>query len=221
VHLGKTIAIGIVLFHTLAPSDCLPLWIAVSLLLTALLIYAGRARIKTLLLKNAAVFSFAAFFSLFMFFPVKKDGLKILPVFLSAFKIILVFNILAAGTSWLGKTGALFFVEMIPLLRMKLFLILLLRNLQGFKRNSNAIANQIRSRLELKGRQKLLIPKYYTRSLIMKELYAFHHHQAVIVSRLPDTIAIYSRGALETRDAALALTMICLAAASAALEAIR
>jgi hypothetical protein len=98
VHLGKTLAIGLILFHTLAPSDCLPLWLAASLLLTAILIYAGRARVKTLLLKNIAVFSFAAFFSLFMLFPVINYGLEILPVFLIAFKIILVFNILAAGT---------------------------------------------------------------------------------------------------------------------------
>ncbi|MCL2026779.1 MAG: hypothetical protein FWG92_08250, partial [Leptospirales bacterium] len=140
--------------------------------------------------------------------------------FLTIFKIILIFNISIAASGWLGRGGFLFCLRVVPVQRVKLFLLLLSRSLGTFGRNAKAAATGAQLRIELTGKQKFLIPKYYVRSLIMKELYSFYHNQAALVSRLHgDNIITYARSKFAVKDLLLACVMICAAFAGIFIQA--
>ncbi|MCL1911845.1 MAG: hypothetical protein FWG13_06545 [Leptospirales bacterium] len=146
-----------------------------------------------------------------MFFPAMNIAADNL---LTLFKIILIFNIFLAGSAWLGRNGFLFCLKLVPAQRIKLFLLLLSKNLGAFGRNARAAATGARLRIELTGKQKLLVPKYYMRSLVMKELYSFYHNQAALVSRLHGgSIAIYARNRFAAKDLRLACVILCAASA--------
>ena len=218
MHITKLIAIILVLLHTFIPIQNLQLYIGASILLALIMIYSGKTPPVSLFFKNIPMFLFAAVFFIFMFFPTMRltaDN------FLTLFKIILIFNISLAASAWLDRSGFLFCLRLIPIQRIKLFLILLSRSLGAFKRNTKAAATGVQLRIELNGKQKLLLPKYYTRSLIMKELYSFSHSQAALVSRIhSNNIAIYAQNAFAIRDLRLACIMLCIASVGIFVQAL-
>ena len=188
------------------------IWLIVSLLSIMLLFYAGAISVRQFLLRNMPIVSFAVIFSFFILFSAwlsnKPPDMHLL--YSTAAKIIFMFNIILAGTAWLGRDGLLFLVKHVPSPRFKMFFILLWRSINGLRRNSAGIVNQIRSRLDLNGRDKYLIPKFYVRNLIMKDLYAFHHNQAAVVSRLGEggDLSVWPVYIFKKKDIVLATVII-------------
>ncbi|MCL1865450.1 MAG: hypothetical protein FWF73_06530 [Spirochaetes bacterium] len=209
MHIAKLAAFFLLLFHTLIPAQNLQLYVVVSIFLTLIMIYSGGMPSTALFFKNIPMFFFAAVFFVFMFFP----GMTLsADKFLTLFKIILIFNISLAASSWLGRGGFLFCLKFISVQRLKLFLLLLSRSLASFERNVRAAAVGVQLRIELTGKQKLLVPKYYVRNLIMKELYSFQHSQAALASRLYDhNVTIYARNGFAVKD----LLSVCVMASAA------
>jgi len=217
MHIVKLAAIVLLLFHTFIPVQNLQLYIGVSIFLMLLMVYLGGTSPSSLFFKNIPMFLFVAVFSIFIFFSTMSVGAD---NFLTLFKIILIFNISLAASAWLGRNGFLFCLRLVPVQRIRLFLLLLSRSLGAFERNVKFAAIGVRLRIELTGKQKLLVPKYYTRSLIMKELYSFYHSQAALVSRgCGGSIAVYARNAFEVKDLPLACFMLCIAFAGIFVQA--
>jgi hypothetical protein len=206
MHIAKLAAIAALVFHTLTPARNLWAWVSVSLFLMFILIWLSQTRLSALFFKNVPMFFFTAVFFIFMFFSsesLTRDRTLVL------FKIALFFNVSLAASAWLGKGGLLFCVKIIRARRIKLFLLLLARSLAAFKRDARAAANQARLRLEPAGTRKLIIPKYYARNLVMKELYSFYHNQAALVSRMRGgAIPIYTQSAFNAKDMAAACAII-------------
>ena len=217
MHVAKLAALVLLLFHTFIPVQNLQLYAGVSVFLVLIIIYSGKMPLALLFFKNIPIFFFTAVFFVFMFFPAMNIAADNL---LTLFKIIFIFNISLAASAWLGRTGFIFCLMLVPFKRIKLFLILLSRSLGDFKRNTKAAVTGVRLRIELTGKQKLLVPKYYMRSLIMKELYSFYHSQAALVSRLrSDNIAIYGQNTFVIKDMRLACIMACVALADIFVQA--
>jgi hypothetical protein len=205
VHIAKLAAFFLLLFHTLFPPQNLSLYVGVSIFLTLIMIHSGGMSFTVLFLKNIPMLFFAAVFFAFMFSPVMTLTADKL---LTLLKIILIFNISLAASLWLGRAGFLFCLKLVSMQRLKLFLLLLSRSLGAFERNARAAATGVQLRIELTGKQKFLVPKYYMRCLIMKELYAFQHSQAALVSRLYDqNVAIYAQNRFVAKDLLYACVM--------------
>ncbi|MCL2026351.1 MAG: hypothetical protein FWG92_06060 [Leptospirales bacterium] len=217
MHIVKLFTLILLLFHTLMPVQNLHLYAGISVVLTLTVIRSGGMPPAMLLFKNIPILSFTIVFFIFMFFPAMTLTVD---NFLTVFKIILVFNISIAASGWLGRDGFLFCLKCVPVRRIKLFLLLLSRSLGTFGRNVKAATRGAQLRIELTGRQKLLIPRYYVRSLIMKELYSFYHNQAALVSRLHgDNIAIYTRNGFTVKDLLPVCITICVALAGIFIQA--
>ena len=213
MHLTKLFVIGLMLVYTLFFMPNHVVWPVVLLLLIGIMFAVVPLNIKQILFRNIPILSFAIFFSIFFFFSawLKGEAPDFYLLSVTTLKIIFVFNIMFAGTSWLGREGLLFLIKIVPTDRMKLFFILLYRSVNGLRRNSSGIANQIRSRLDLKGRDKLLVPRYYVRNLIMKDLYAFHHNQAALVSRIGmegSRLSVCPQSGVAVKDAVVAAVII-------------
>jgi len=217
MHIAKLAAFALSLFHMLIPAQNLQVYVCLSVFLTLIMIYSGGMPPSALFFKNAPMFFFAAVFFIFMFFPTMTLTTDKL---LTLLRMILIFNISVATSAWLGRGGFLFCLKVISIQRIKLFLLLLSRSLGAFEKNAKAAARWVRLRIELTGNQKLLIPKYYVRNLIMKELYSFQHSQAVLVSRLhDDNLAIYARNRFAVKDLLLACAIISVAFADIFIQA--
>lgn len=186
MHLTKLFVVGLLIIHVLFPAFKQIPWFIASAVSIGLLFYVTGLTFGRVLYRNIPIISFAVFFSLFILFSawLRNTPPNYVLLFMTAAKIIFIFNIMLAAVAWLGRNGLLFILKHIPSRRLKLFLMLLCRSIGGLRRNSAGIANQLRSRLDLSGRERFLIPRFYVRNLIMKDLYSFHHNQAALVSRL-------------------------------------
>ena len=217
MHIAKLIALAMLLFHTFIPVHNLQLYMGVSVVLMLIVICSGGMPFARLFLRNIPILFFMGVFFIFMFFPAMTFNVDKL---LILFRIILIFNIFLATSAWFGRSGFLFCLKLVPVQRIKLFLLLLSRSLGAFGKNARAAAIGVRLRIELTGRQKLLVPKYYVRNLIMKELYSFYHSQAALISRLHgDNVAIYIQNRFVAKDLLFACAMVCVASAGIFIQA--
>ncbi len=152
-----------------------------------------RVRSRTLLRKNYFIFAFAVIFSGFSVFSgILRGGIEWTVITATFYKIILVYNIVYLFGIWMGKNGFLRILSVLPGRRIRLFLILFHRTVYSFMNKSKLVLFQVRSRLELTTRDRLIIARYYIQNLLLKELYSFHYYQAALHTRVHHDVLPYS-----------------------------
>ncbi len=118
------------------------------------------------------------------------DGVRWERIVLISYKSIMIFNIVYLSGAWIGRRGMMDIVSMVPGQRVKLFLILFYRTAKTFLRTSRMVIFQVRSRMDITARTRLLLARYYVQNLLVKELYSYHFHQAALYTRLPGRIKL-------------------------------
>jgi len=141
--------------------------------------------------RNIFIIVFTIIFSSFALISgYLNDKIEYAQIAANAVKILLIFNIVYIGSLWSGKNGFLCLLNAMPLLRIKVFLLILHNMVLSFIKRSGLILYQLRSRLDL-SRQRGLVARYYVQNLLMKELYSIHLNQASIITRLHSDFDIY------------------------------
>ncbi|HON78647.1 MAG TPA: hypothetical protein PK544_09175 [Spirochaetota bacterium] len=108
-----------------------------------------------------------------------------------ALKIILIFNIFLGGMQWIGTGGYMYLLNRIPSVRVRLFFLLLGNNMLRIMRNNREIVRQIRSRITLTGKNRLIIARYYFQNMLFKELYSMQHSHGALVLRLGESVSCH------------------------------
>ncbi len=104
MHLIKALVLALLLFHIFMNAAHPLIWAAVSVSGAALLFFTGTSSPAAHLRKNIFIISFAVFFSCFIALSsvIHGEGIDIQYIALTAFRIIMVFNIIMLGTMWSG-----------------------------------------------------------------------------------------------------------------------
>jgi hypothetical protein len=144
--------------------------------------------------RNLVVLSFIIFYSVFGTITVFTAGGSYYTVSLISLKIILIFNIIWLSLRWLGTNGILCFMKAIPSEKIRLYLMLVAKGILVFKRNSDMIVMQIRSRLEPGRKSRGILVRYYIRNMIFRDIYSLHYLQAALYSRLPERLSVHTYG---------------------------
>ncbi len=155
-------------------------------LLLILMALQCRVRAGELIRKNIIFISFIISLVLLQVLSgIIHDGIRWDRIVLISFKSIMIFNIAYLSGAWIGRRGMMDMVSAVPSQRVKLFLILFYRTVKTFLRTSRMVIFQVRSRMNLTARTRLVLARYYVRNLLVKELYSYHFHQAALYTRLP------------------------------------
>ncbi len=191
----------------------------VSLLAPLLLILMAlqcRIRAGELIRKNIVFMSFIISLAVLQILSgIVHDGIRWDRIVLISFKSIMIFNIACLSGAWIGRGGMMDMVSAVPGQRVKLFLILFYRTVKTFLRTSRMILFQVRSRMDLTVRTRLMLAQYYVRNLLVKELYSYHFHQAALYTRLPGRIMFSACPQRITIHEALLAALIAAACAAA------
>lgn len=149
-----------------------------------LCIFSGQ-KIKELISKNIIIIISALSFSIFIAISALIEGRN--PDFnmILAFSIrtVLIFNLIIMGAAWLGTSGFIWFLGLIPSRAIQAYFLLFYRGISGFKRISPLVIHQIRSRINIKSGEKYLVPRYYIYNMMMKEINMLTYYQAALASR--------------------------------------
>ncbi len=187
-----TATAGLLLCAALAPVNGMNLLVIMAL--CAAMARRARVPVSRLAFRNAVVLGFAVFFMLAAAASALLRGEGALaPAARLAARTLLVFNAAYLGGEWIGRHGLLRVIDGIPSERVRLFLVLLARAVASFARNSGMIVMQLKSRIGLTARTRLLVARYYAQNLVYYELYALRHSQAALFSRLPERLCVYHR----------------------------
>ena len=135
--------------------------------------------------KNLLIFMFTAFFcGLALVSGMFRGEIEYSVIALDAMRILLMFNLLYAGVRWIGREGGYRIIAAMPSLRVRMFFVLFGRNFVSIARAHRSILDHLRSRLDFRWKNRILIARYYLQNIIEKEMYAYRYHQAVLVARL-------------------------------------
>jgi len=202
LQLVKLIAAFFLILSIVSPVNFLLPWGLVFIVNFIFLFVLCGMDVTALLKRNVIVLFFSLFWTLFIavsiYFNNQQDNYWI--NFLVIIRLFMVYNAIVLSTEWLGKNGFLYIITSLRSERIKLYLLLLNRSIGSFRKIQSQIMYQIQSRLDLKSREKYLIPRYYTVNIISKELYSFQHYQAALLSRLPDQLIINHTAGISKND---------------------
>ncbi|HQP48194.1 MAG TPA: hypothetical protein PKX12_05645 [Spirochaetota bacterium] len=142
--------------------------------------------------RNIFILSFSIVFAGFSFVSGYIDGIaRLNDSVILAVKIVFVFNILLGGMRWIGGSGYLYLLNRVPGIRLRLFFLLLGNNLVRMARNNREIVRQIRSRMAVTGRNRLVLARYYFQNMLFRELYSMGHSHGAMVLRLGESLRCY------------------------------
>ncbi|HPJ34811.1 MAG TPA: hypothetical protein PK358_08260 [Spirochaetota bacterium] len=150
-----------------------------------------RVTVMEIFKKNTIVLSFAVFYLVFGAISalISDKGYELM--FIICLKIILIYNVIWFSFKWLGTRGLMGIIAFIPWERLKLYLLLVVKGIYIFRRNSEMIVMQIKSRLGSTVKNRRILARYYTRNIIFRELYSMQYIQATLYTRLPDRINFF------------------------------
>ncbi len=144
-----------------------------------------RSSIKTVIRSNYVIMFFACVFTFFTLFSGYLKGKPdIETAFYTFLKIILVFNVINAGYRWVGKRGILVLLDILPVWRMKVYLLLLIKTLAVIFKTIPESITQVSLRLHPSSYRKIIIARYYVQNIIYKELYTVQHIQTAAHLRI-------------------------------------
>jgi hypothetical protein len=139
--------------------------------------------------RNIIILPFSIVFAGFSILSGYIDGnVRLYDPLMFAVKIVFVFNILLGGMRWIGGSGYLYLLNRAPGMRLRLFFLLLGNNLVRMLRNNREIVRQIRSRMTVTGKNKLIIARYYFQNMLFRELYSMRHSHGAMVLRLGESL---------------------------------
>ncbi|MCU0846218.1 MAG: hypothetical protein MUC76_15015 [Spirochaetes bacterium] len=190
--------------------------IVATLLLFALIVYASRTRLAEMLVRNTLVGLFALFFiSMAAISALLRGDMPTLHVAELGGRIVLVFNAVYLGGRWIGQTGVIRLVDSLPSERLRLFLILIVKQAHSILAANRMVIDQLRSRLDMTKRDRLLIARFYVQNMVYGELRSYRHLQAALYTRLPGRLSIYHRPLVfKAADALIGgAALVCAAAA--------
>jgi hypothetical protein len=204
----KIISVSVFAVYTIISADDI-LSLLVSTCIVFLMYMCNGATFKIILKRNIAILVFALFFLIFSSIPgfsgESKAFIELCAVF---FRIIIIYNIIFSGSLWIGRQGFFETIGGIMPLRIRLFLVLLNHSLAQFIKINSMIVYQLKSRLRLKGRNRILVARYYFQNLIIKELYSLHYNQAALAIRLNDNFEMYfERNGIRLSDILIILSI--------------
>jgi len=171
---------------------------------------------KHVLKRNIFIISFSLFFSVFVYLSAVIESTPFLwdDTLMTVLKIIFIYNTVLPGTGWIGTSGLIYFLNIFPSERIRLFLLLLYRSVKNFIFIHKDIIYSINSRIDLKSADKFLIPKYYLQNIITKDLYDYHLYQASLAVRIHSPVTgISEKEKTSVRDNITAVVLLCLLAA--------
>lgn len=148
--------------------------------------------VKEILKRNIIILSFLLFYIIFGVLSAIISNTGYNSIIITSLKIILIFNTIWFAFKWTASEGIINLIALIPSERLKLYFLLLAKGIYLFRRNSEIIIMQIRSRLYRNRKNNKLLARYYTRNMIFKELYSLQYIQASLYTRLPVKINILS-----------------------------
>lgn len=187
----KVCAIALMLLQVFLLTEY-PVQIAIVMCALAAMFWCVSISVRQLLLRNSVIAAFAATFAGFAvvsgLISQTLDFRRIIEI---VAKILLTFNCLYLGGLWLGREGLMRIVNAMPSERLRLYCVLFYRTAGIFVRAHGRILNQLRSRLDFTFRNRLLIARYYMQNLMFKELYAYHHYQSALYSRVHGTPSLH------------------------------
>lgn len=151
-----------------------------------------KVRPSLLLVRNLPIMAFALIFSLFILLTgMAGEGIR--PASAPAYflKIVLMFNAVLLGGLWIGKDGFLVLAGRVPSQRVRLFLILFHKRIRESLRMNIQIIRQLKSRVAFSRRNRMILVRYYFQNMLIRELYAYRHDQAALLTRITFPIAVY------------------------------
>ena len=156
-----------------------------------------RAGPKHLLARNVPVALFAVFFMgmAALSAAVRGDAPSAAVAVLGA-RIVLVFNAAYLGGRWIGRFGLFRLVDVIPSERVRLFLVLLVKQAHSLLAANRGVIDALRSRLVMDRRGRRIVARYYVQNMVFRELRSIRNLQAALYARLPDTLNLYHRPAV-------------------------
>lgn len=111
-------------------------------------------------------------------------------------RIVLVFNTAFLGGRWIGRFGLLRLFDCIPSERVRLFLVLLVKQAHSLLGANRGVIDVLRSRLVMDRRGRRMVARYYVQNMVFRELRAIRNVQAALYARLLDTLTLYHRPAV-------------------------
>lgn len=168
--------------------------ILAALLLFALIVHASSVRPSEIVARNALVGLFAVFFmGMAALSALLRGDMPSMQVAELGGRIVLVFNAVYLGGRWLGTAGVMRLVDSLPSERLRLFLLLIVKQAHSFPVINRTVIDQLRSRLDMTKRDRLLVARFYVQNMIYGELRSYRHLQAALYTRLPERLVIYHR----------------------------
>ncbi|HSV95685.1 MAG TPA: hypothetical protein VLM75_01995 [Spirochaetota bacterium] len=190
--------------------------IATTLVMYALIVPAVRVMPAELLARNIFIALSAVFFMLMAAVSslLRGDMVNMHVPELGA-RIVLIFNAIFLGGRWIGNAGVLRLVDSLPSERLRLFMLLIIKQAHSLLAANRVVINQLRCRLDMTKRDRLLVARFYVQNMVYGELRSYRHLQAALYTRLPERLWVYHRpetfGAMDALIAAVAI--LCAAAA--------
>ena len=162
-----------------------------------------------LLKRNIFILLFASIMTLFVLLSAGIEKRQVDPYTLLLFpvRIIAVYNAVMLTCEWLGREGFIFIVARIPSARVRLYLLLVFRSVKHFLVMNRYIIYQLKSRIDLRSRKRFLVPLYYVRTLIDRELYTYQMNQAALAMRVDRDILLH-KGPMQRGGSELAHALL-------------
>jgi len=171
---------------------------------------------KRLLIRNVPVTLFAVFYMGMagLSAALRGDAPSSAVAALGA-RIVLVYNAVYLGGLWMGRYGLLRLIDFIPSVRVRLFLVLLIKQAHSLLAANRGIIDSLRSRLDMDRRGRSIVARYYVQNMVFRELRSIRNLQAALYARLTDSLTLYHRpAAFGPADALIALAALFCAVAA-------
>ena len=168
------------------------IWATASFSCILILYLASGNKPGVIIKRNIFILSFIVFFNSFVFFSasISDSAADTESAVIISLRIFLVYNVITAGMSVMGKGGVLCLAEKIRTPSLRLYFLLLTRSVSNLTKDHTHIVRQLKSRIDLRSRDKYLLPRYYTTNLITREIRRYGINQGVLLSRMPDSYKI-------------------------------
>ncbi len=198
----KIITLFTCLLHVLQPVNSLPVWMTLNIIALVILFnLAGLAPLQ-LLKRNIMVVSFGVMIIFFQVITAVISGMQLdyVFMFITLARILLIYNIIMASVTWMGRGGLLWLVKHVPSERIRLFLLLFARTVQMFMKLNRHIVFQLQSRIDTGSRKKFLVPRYYVQNLFAGEMYSLQHYQAGMMTRVHGPVRVLQMDTVSRGD---------------------
>jgi hypothetical protein len=191
LNLLKLFSLAFIIYSSLHLNEA-PFTALIVVSLLVLLLIKSELTPLSLFRRNIFIFSFTVLFSLISLLSQHiTGGIESHSIIFIAVKTVLIFNIILLGGIWIGRNGFLFFLNLCPSMRLKIYLLLLYNTVTGFMKRNRVLLYQLKSRISLTGKNFFMFIRYYLVNLISIDLYSIHLNQGALLSRIHGSFTVY------------------------------